>query len=35
MRLMRGQGFGDLNILPDTQGIHRVVYGTILSEAVI
>ena len=35
LRLMRGQGFGDLNILPDTQGIHRAVYGTILSEAVI
>ncbi len=31
--LMRGEGFGDIQILPDTQGIPRVVYGTILSEA--
>lgn len=35
LRLMRGEGFGDINILPDTQGIPRVVYGTILSEAAI
>lgn len=34
LRLMRREGFGDINILPDTQGIPRVVYGTILSEAV-
>lgn len=34
LRLMRREGFGNINILPDTQGIPRVVYGTILSEAV-
>ena len=34
LRLMRREGFGDINILPDTQGIPRVVYGTILKEAV-
>ncbi|MBD5160668.1 MAG: peptide chain release factor N(5)-glutamine methyltransferase [Oscillibacter sp.] len=33
LRLMRREGFGDINILPDTQGIGRVVYGTILEEA--
>jgi len=33
LRLMRGAGFGDLNILPDTQGIPRVVHGTVLAEA--
>lgn len=27
-RLMDGAGFGDVRILPDTQGISRVVYGT-------
>lgn len=32
LRLMRAGGFGDINILPDTQGIPRVVYGTVLSE---
>ena len=32
-RLMRAEGFGDINIIPDTQDIPRVVYGTILSEA--
>ena len=33
LRLMRNEGFGDINILPDTQGIPRVVYGTVLEEA--
>ena len=33
LRLMRGEGFGDVNILSDTQGIPRVVYGTVLEEA--
>ena len=33
LRLMRSEGFGDINILPDTQGIPRVVYGTVLEEA--
>ena len=32
-RLMRAEGFGEINIIPDTQDIPRVVYGTILSEA--
>lgn len=31
-QLMRNEGFGDLHILPDTQGIERVVYGTVLAE---
>ena len=33
LRLMRREGFGDINVLPDTQGIPRVVYGTVLEEA--
>lgn len=33
LRIMRGEGFGDINILPDTQGIPRVVYGTVLEDA--
>ena len=32
LRLMRGEGFADINILPDTRGIGRVVYGTVLEE---
>lgn len=32
LRLMRSQGFVDINILPDTQGIGRVVYGTVPEE---
>ena len=32
-QLMQAEGFGDINIIPDTQDIPRVVYGTILSEA--
>lgn len=28
LRLMRGEGFGDVNVVPDGQGIPRVVYGT-------
>ncbi len=35
MRLMRGEGFGHIDIRDTTQGIPRVVYGTILSEAVL
>ena len=35
LRLMRGEGFGDINIISDTQGISRVVYGTILNEAML
>ena len=31
-RLMLNGGFGDINIIPDTRDIPRVVYGTILSE---
>ena len=33
LRLMRGAGFGGLEVLPDTRGIPRVVYGTAM-EAV-
>ena len=29
LRIMRGQGFGDIEIVPDTAGIPRVVYGTL------
>lgn len=32
LRLMRSEGFGDINIIPDTQGIPRVVYGTVLNH---
>ena len=33
LRIMRGEGFGDVNVVPDGQGIPRVVYGTLM-EAV-
>ena len=29
LRIMRAQGFGDIEIVPDTAGIPRVVYGTL------
>ena len=29
LRIMRSQGFGDIEIVPDTAGIPRVVYGTL------
>lgn len=29
LRIMRTQGFGDIEIVPDTAGIPRVVYGTL------
>ena len=29
LRIMRGQGFGDIEVVPDTAGIPRVVYGTL------
>ena len=29
LRIMRGQGFGDIEIVPDTAGIPRVLYGTL------
>jgi len=32
LRLMRRSGFGDLEIVPDTAGISRVVYGTRVEE---
>ena len=32
LRIMRAEGFGDINVVPDTQGIPRVVYGTLLVE---
>ena len=32
-RLMQADGFSDINIIPDTQDIPRLVHGTILSEA--
>ena len=32
LRMMRGHGFGDVNIVPDTRGIPRVVYGTLCTE---
>ena len=32
LRLMRRQGFGELEIVPDTAGIPRVVYGTLYNE---
>ncbi|MBQ3103898.1 MAG: peptide chain release factor N(5)-glutamine methyltransferase [Oscillospiraceae bacterium] len=32
MRIMRGAGFGDIEIVKDTAGIPRVVFGTLYSE---
>ena len=32
LRMMRAQGFGDINVVPDNQGVPRVVYGTLLDE---
>ena len=32
LRIMRGVGFGDINIVPDLSGIPRVVYGTLCDE---
>ena len=32
LRLMRSQGFGDIQVVPDTAGIPRVVFGTLLTE---
>lgn len=29
LRLMRSRGFGDIQVIPDTNGIPRVVYGTL------
>lgn len=29
LRIMRTQGFGDIQVVPDTAGIPRVVYGTL------
>ena len=32
LRIMRNVGFGDINIVPDLNGISRVVYGTLCKE---
>ena len=32
LRLMRANGFGDINVVQDTGGIPRVVYGTMLES---
>ena len=32
LRLMRANGFGDINVVQDTGGIPRVVYGTLLES---
>ena len=32
LRLMRAQGFGDIQVVKDTQNIPRVVYGTLMTE---
>ena len=29
LRIMRAHGFGDIEVVPDTAGIPRVVYGTL------
>lgn len=31
-RLMRSEGFGDLELFEDTQGISRVIAGTLYTE---
>ena len=32
LRIMRTQGFGDIQVVKDTQGIPRVVFGTLCTE---
>ena len=32
LRIMRANGFGDINVVQDTGGIPRVVYGTMLES---
>ena len=32
LRMMRAEGFGDINVVQDDQGIPRVVYGTLMDE---
>ena len=32
LRIMRGAGFGDINVVADLNGISRVVYGTLYEE---
>ena len=32
LRIMRGCGFGDIETVPDTAGIPRVVYGRLYDE---
>lgn len=32
LRMMRAEGFGDINVVPDGQNIPRVVYGTLLES---
>lgn len=32
LRMMRGQGFGDLQIVKDPRGVSRVVFGTLCQE---
>ena len=32
LRIMRGEGFGDLEITPDLNGIPRVVEGVLCTE---
>ena len=32
LRMMRAEGFGDINVVQDDQKIPRVVYGTLMDE---
>lgn len=32
LRIMRSVGFGEINIVPDLNGIPRVIYGTLYTE---
>jgi release factor glutamine methyltransferase len=32
LRIMRAVGFGDIQVVPDTAGIPRVVFGTLLES---
>ena len=32
LRIMRGEGFGDIQVIPDTRQIPRVVFGTVMNE---
>ena len=32
LRIMRAEGFGDIQVIPDTRQVPRVVFGTVMNE---